>query len=114
MINLTIIHHHCQSPDSLLSQVMFWPGNVPQERIDRRRIMKSSFVYDDGCCLLNAIIRAIQKLVEGAELQRVFHILSDVLRLVLRRWDSSCLAIIFEHASHELDHQGRRDAESEA
>ena len=92
---------------------MFRLGDVPQERIHRNSIMKSSLAYDDGCSLLNAVVGTVEKLVQSTEFQGIFFILCDVVRLVLR-WRKGCgVAEMDEQLSHSPNNSTCCKTESE-
>ena len=75
-------------------------SDVPQERIHRNGIVKSSLAYDDRRSLLNAVVGTVEKLVQSTEFQGIFFILCDIVRLVLR-WRKGCgVAKMDEQLSH--------------
>lgn len=65
----TAIHHHIQSSDALLAQLVLGLRDMPKQDVHRRRIVQGALAHDDRSGLLDRKVGAVEQFAQRADLE---------------------------------------------
>lgn len=74
--------HEGQRLDALLSGIIIWPSDVVQNSINCCPVIYCALADYYCSRFLNGVVRAVEELIKGRDLQGILYLLINILRLI--------------------------------